>query len=189
MKLSKVKKICMKRGTIICAQAETGLDRNSWIGTNEVMYPVRELVMTAELACKLWEVESKKLQDLYLSTNMKSEHNTGSRIIEDLEAIPYLGDSEGDPYIRSICKLDSDVILFDSKLNKVYSYSAELLAPIEGGKIKHFRMGDWIGIYGNGLIEAAVWCQEPSRELLEKLNELCLAVNSSGISVSVDPET
>ena len=49
MKLSKVKKVCMDAGQIIVKKADTGIDINTWIGTNNALYPVRGLSMNAEL--------------------------------------------------------------------------------------------------------------------------------------------
>ncbi len=189
VKLSKVKKICLSRGTIICAQAETGMDIHSWIGTNSVMYPVHDLVMTAELACRIWEVESKKLQELFLCTRMKDDDSANSIIINDLEQFPFLGESEGEPAIRKICRIDDVDILYDSVLSKVYAYPSEILGPIEGGKIKYYRLGDWIGIYGDGQIEAAAWCQEPEPTVQRKLKDLVLALEQSGFKTEDIAET
>ncbi len=188
MKLSKVKKICIGKGTIICAQAETGIDVRSWIGTNDVMYPVHDLLMTAELACRIWEVDAKKIQELFLCTKVKEEGSVIPRIIDDLENFPLLGESGGSPSIRRICSIDNDVILYDSLDGKIYMYPIDLIAPVEGRQIRYFKVGDWIGIYGDGQLEAAIWSRQPEEELMTKLKDLSTVLQLSGISEDTNME-
>lgn len=158
MKLSKVKKVVLNRGALCVANAETGIDVRTWIGTDDVMYPVHEIFMTAVLAARIWELTPKQMNALHID----EDENSNIAVLigaGDLESLPMLAEAEnGVPTLYELCRIDDKVILMDGKTGQARYFRADVLAPTEG-VLQYFgaENSSIVGAYSDGVLEAAIY--------------------------------
>lgn len=166
MKLSKVKKVCMEAGQIIVKKADTGIDINTWIGTNNALYPVRGLSMNAEVAIKIWEIEQKKLMEFEILEDTEEDEARTLINREELESLDYLADTLTDknkdeyPGLTRIARIDNKILMLDKKNNKAWVFRETKLAPIEGTNLMFIPVEEGRGlmaVYSDGILEAVIY--------------------------------
>ena len=158
MKLSKVKRVVLNHKSLCVARADTGIDVQTWIGCDMAMYPVHELVITPELAARIWELTEKQIRDLRIT----NEENSNLSILigrADLEKLPMLAEAEqGEPNMLELCCIDDMVILMNQRTGKAYYFDLDLLGPTEGRR-QYFAEDNShvVGVYSDGVLEAAIY--------------------------------
>lgn len=164
MKLSRVKRICLDNEELVVKRAQSGLDVTTWIGTMSAMYPVHGIEMNARLAAQIWELDQKKLGNMYIVD--ADDYEKVTLISKDeLEAMPALmqidENAEERPDLEKICVINGWILLKDRTTDAGWLMREEMLAPVEGGTVTYFQMNpgrNLIGIYAGGELEAAVCC-------------------------------
>lgn len=166
MKLSKVKKVCMDAGQIIVKKADTGIDINTWIGTNDALYPVRGLTMNAGLAIRIWEIEQKKMAEIDILEDTEEDEVPTLIRREELESLDFLADTLTDkdrdeyPGLLRIARIDSTILMLDRKTNKAWVFRETKLGPIEGKNLMFIPVEEdrgLIAVYADGILEAVIY--------------------------------
>ncbi len=158
MKLSKVKRVVLRHNSLCVARADTGIDVQTWIGCDMAMYPVHELVITPELAARIWELTEKQIRELNITDSVMS--NLPTLISRgDLEKLPMLAEAEqGEPNMVQLCCIDDMVILMNQRTGRAYYFDLDLLGPTEGRR-QYFAEDNSrvVGVYSDGVLEAAIY--------------------------------
>lgn len=187
MKLSKVKKVCMNDEEIVIKRADTGLDVRTWIGTNWAQYPVRGLIMTAEMAERIWEIEPKKIAEMAILEDMGENEAVTMITRADLEKVAFLGDAiERDdeqeaPGLAEVATVNNWLILMDRKTKKAWLTRTDRLAPVENKKRIYIPVEvnrNLIAVYADGMLEAVLymtpWNQtDYIKRIMQQIAEIC----------------
>ena len=164
MKLSKVKRVVLNHKSLCVARADTEIDVQTWIGCDMAMYPVHELVITPELAARIWELTEKQIRDLHIT----DAENSNLPILigrNDLERLPMLAEAEqGEPNMLELCCIDNMVILMNQRTGRAYYFDLDLLGPTEGRR-QYFAEDNShvVGVYSDGVLEAAIYVGDWTR--------------------------
>lgn len=163
MKLSKVKRIVLNYERLCITRADTGIDVRTWIGVDQAMYPVHELVVTPALMARIWELSEKQIHTLHISDEFSENNEAVLLRAGELEQMPALGEAEnGEPNLERVCQMDNQIILMNKRTGKALCFSADLLAPVEGGRIQFFAEDNRkeIAVYSDGILEAAIYADD-----------------------------
>lgn len=158
MRLSKVKKIVLDSGTMAVLRANTGIDVQTWIGCDNVMYPVHEIVLTPQLAARIWELTEKQIHQLRIRDDSGNDFSLINP--SDLEELPALAEAEGgEQNMKRICQINQWILLKEASTGKGYIINCAHMAPIEGGRVQFFKEEDSniIAAYSDGKLEAAFY--------------------------------
>lgn len=145
-------------GSLAVIRANTGIDVQTWVGSDTAMYPVHELVLTPQLAARIWELTEKQINQLHISDNGLG--NDFSLISAgDLEALPMLAEAEeGEPNMERVCEINGWILLKEKATGDGYLIRTAALGPVEGGRIQFFKdEGCVIACYSDGKLEAAFY--------------------------------
>ena len=189
MKLSRVKRICLDHGELVVKRAQSGLDVSTWIGARHALFPVHGLEINLKMAINIWELDQKKLKNLYTDEDTEEKGECFSLIRRvELESMPPLIAVDGAedleaPGLMKVCTLNEKIILMDRETKKGWWFWKDMLEPVEGGEIRYHLINEdtgrnVVGIYAGGKLEAVIWCmpidnrEEVVGKVIESLSEI-----------------
>ena len=146
-------------GSLAVIRANTGIDVQTWVGSDTAMYPVHELVLTPQLAARIWELTEKQINQLHISDDGLGNDFTLINPAE-LEELSVLAEAEsGGPNMVRVCEIDRWILLEEKATGKGFLVETRMMGPVDGGRIQFFKAEDsnLIGCYSDGKLEAAFY--------------------------------
>lgn len=173
MKMSKIKKVCVKRESI---QMITPLIPENmvqqWVGASScVFFPIAKTQMTPAELGQFWDITADKVQAY---VNDKPDE----QLAPALSRVPVMASADKP---MDLYDFGDIYVLHDTRNNKTYMVSAADVEPCMGNEMPAFVplpdfefFADWLGVYVDGKLCEVVKCvDEPvKRRIYTIMNKL-----------------